>query len=390
MKPNVFIGSSSESLDAAHAIQQALERDCACTVWDQGVFELGDGVLDSLIKELDRTDFGIFVFMGDDLVTIREERRHSTRDNVVLEFGLFIGRLGKNRTFFVLPRNRNDFRLPSDLTGIVPAEFDDRRENLQAALGPACNRMRSTIVKYGIRPERREDLEKFLGLPRAGGDIGVYVPRTEAVHHAPESEPYKVRSVALSDVRAVVEIVSLLGNLNIGRRVRSFQPGELFIHESAVAAYRGSTLFLVGGPLPNAFVRNILQTNDFNISFEDLGQKICITCPGFRQDAFAISPPRGDTTIEEAERQDTFGCVMKIRRGARTTFVVWGLDERGTEGAGAWLASSWEIARGHYEDEDFAAIIRFPPDHTFSPEEVVLDQDRNVLVPVSARSVSQT
>ena len=65
--------------------------------------------------------------------------------------GLFIGRLGKQRNFIVLPKDHNDFRLPSDLLGITPATFEANRsdENLQAALGPACNKIRTCIDKLG-------------------------------------------------------------------------------------------------------------------------------------------------------------------------------------------------------------------------------------------------
>lgn len=154
MKARVFIGSSSEQVDTAYAIQRNLERTCDATVWDQGVFALTSNVLDDLISVLDRTDFGIFVFGPDDITTIRAKEYQSTRDNVVFELGLFIGKLGKARTFFVMPKERGDFRLPSDLLGVTPAEFDETREDQQAALGPACSLIRQKIAQLGIRPDR--------------------------------------------------------------------------------------------------------------------------------------------------------------------------------------------------------------------------------------------
>jgi len=141
-------------VDTAYAIQRNLERTCDATVWDQGVFALTSNVLDDLVSVLDRTDFGIFVFGPDDLTTIRAKEYQSTRDNVVFELGLFIGKLGKARTFFVMPKERSDFRLPSDLMGVTPAEFDETREDRQAALGPACSLIRQKIAQLGIRPDR--------------------------------------------------------------------------------------------------------------------------------------------------------------------------------------------------------------------------------------------
>jgi hypothetical protein len=153
-KARVFIGSSSEQVDTAYQIQRNLERTCDATVWDQGIFALTGNVLDDLIAVLDRSDFGIFVFGPDDLTTIRAKEYQTTRDNVVFELGLFIGKLGKSRTFFVMPKERNEFRLPSDLMGVTPAEFDHTREDRQAALGPACSKMSEKIKQLGIRPDR--------------------------------------------------------------------------------------------------------------------------------------------------------------------------------------------------------------------------------------------
>ena len=48
--PNIFIGSSTENLDTAYAIQENLERDAICRVWTQGIFDLSNDALDNLLK----------------------------------------------------------------------------------------------------------------------------------------------------------------------------------------------------------------------------------------------------------------------------------------------------------------------------------------------------
>jgi hypothetical protein len=162
VKPTLFIGSSSEQLNTAYAIQSQLERVCEPSVWDQGVFQLSGNALDDLIGQLDRADFAVFVFGPDDFSTIRDKAYETTRDNVVFELGLFIGRLGKARTYFVLPRNRRELRIPSDLLGVMAATFDDSREDRRAALGPACFSIQERIEALGVRPERlpQPDIEK--------------------------------------------------------------------------------------------------------------------------------------------------------------------------------------------------------------------------------------
>ncbi|MBI5320002.1 nucleotide-binding protein [Bradyrhizobium sp.] len=151
MKPRVFIGSSVEQLELAYATQEALEYSVESTVWTQDVFKLSRGSLASLIDQLDESDFGIFVLAPDDVTTIRDAEKRTIRDNVVFELGLFIGRLGSDRCFLIVPRGLDDLHLPTDLVGVTPATYDPDRQdaNLNAALGPACSRIRKAILKAG-------------------------------------------------------------------------------------------------------------------------------------------------------------------------------------------------------------------------------------------------
>jgi hypothetical protein len=152
-KARVFIGSSVEGLEIAFAIQQNLEHDTEPTVWPQGAFIPSTYVLLALEQAADSYDFGVFVFSPDDLVTIRNEDFATVRDNVLFEFGLFIGRLGRERNFIVMPRGQRDFHLPADLLGLITTDFDASREdkNLVAATGPAAHRIRNEIKRLGFR-----------------------------------------------------------------------------------------------------------------------------------------------------------------------------------------------------------------------------------------------
>ena len=94
-KPRVFIGSSVEGLSVAYPVQQNLLHEAEVTIWDQGVFELSRTTMESLTKILSESDFAIFVFSPDDLVRIRNVTVPAVRDNVLFEFGLFIGKLGR-------------------------------------------------------------------------------------------------------------------------------------------------------------------------------------------------------------------------------------------------------------------------------------------------------
>jgi len=147
-KPKVFVGSSKEGLKYAHAIQANLDSDMDVTVWDQGVFELSLVNLEALMQAVEIHRFGVFVFSPDDVAKIRIKKYKVVRDNVVFEFGLFIGRHGRNSVYFVVPKGTKEFHIPSDLLGVTPATYDPERvDNLTSALGTACTQIREAVMK---------------------------------------------------------------------------------------------------------------------------------------------------------------------------------------------------------------------------------------------------
>jgi Predicted nucleotide-binding protein containing TIR-like domain len=150
-KPKLFIGSSVEGLEVAYAIQENLKFVSEVTVWDQGVFNLSETSLESLITALESSDFGVFVFSPDDHIKIRGKKDLAVRDNVLFELGLFVGKLGRKRSFIVIPDNK-EFHLPTDLIGMTPAKYDPNRtdKNIQAGTGSACHKIRDSIVKQGV------------------------------------------------------------------------------------------------------------------------------------------------------------------------------------------------------------------------------------------------
>lgn len=142
MKPRIFVGSSGEKLYLAEAIQRNLERRAVVTIWNQGVFGPSDYPLEALERAATASDAGVFVFAPDDLTRMRGSSSRTVRDNVLFEAGLFIGALGRKRTFLVAPR-KFKFHLPSDLGAITVLEYDGRRPDKRwdAALGSACSQI---------------------------------------------------------------------------------------------------------------------------------------------------------------------------------------------------------------------------------------------------------
>lgn len=121
----MFIGSSTEGKDIAETIQVLLEREVASTVWDQGVFALSTSTLETLVESLPEYDFATLVLTADDLVEKRDHAAKAPRDNVIFELGLFMGALGRRRTFVVHSRTDSPM-LPTDLAGITTATYEPR------------------------------------------------------------------------------------------------------------------------------------------------------------------------------------------------------------------------------------------------------------------------
>lgn len=144
-KPRVFVGSSSEGLEIAQVIQSELHRDYSVEIWNQNtVFGLGTATIEALEAAAETYDFGIFIFTPDDEITMRGSQHKVPRDNVIFELGLFIGKLGRFRAFAVQPHDAG-IQLPSDLKGMSIAGYEPENENIDAALGPACRKIRTAI-----------------------------------------------------------------------------------------------------------------------------------------------------------------------------------------------------------------------------------------------------
>ena len=155
VRPSVFVGWSSEGLRVAQAVQVLLDQVCEVEIWSQGVFGLTQGTLESLVLAIERFDFAVLVLTADDLTIARGVERPVARDNVLFELGLFVGGLGRDRTFMLYDRTRRP-ELPSDLAGVTAATFEPHSSgNIQAALGAACTRIQHAIERLGVRESQQ-------------------------------------------------------------------------------------------------------------------------------------------------------------------------------------------------------------------------------------------
>ena len=109
-------------------------------VWTDDIFVASKTSIESLEAELIKADFAILVLAPDDRIFSRGHDSDAPRDNVIFELGLFMGALTRQRTFFVKPRGM-DIKIPSDLFGVTPLEYDPGAGTLDAV----CSAIRKLV-----------------------------------------------------------------------------------------------------------------------------------------------------------------------------------------------------------------------------------------------------
>jgi hypothetical protein len=161
---SVFVGSSSEALPYAKAVRACLEDDGLAsapsgepkidvTLWSEDFFVPTSTFIESLANALPRFDFAVFVLTPDDLIGRRDLSSKGPRDNVVFELGLFMGHLGRARTFALVQEDTS--AIPSDLAGVVTARYRLREGGSErAAVGAACDRILKVVRNVGISEEK--------------------------------------------------------------------------------------------------------------------------------------------------------------------------------------------------------------------------------------------
>jgi hypothetical protein len=150
----VFIASSSEQIAVARKVSEALAVDeLTAKVWDEETFNFSAGFIESLEEELERADFAVVVLTADDHATMREKQVDLPRDNVIFELGLFIGRLGRERCFFLID-GTSQTEVASDLSGVNPVKFYGEGAPSspgRRTLGEQLERVRKQMLDQGVR-----------------------------------------------------------------------------------------------------------------------------------------------------------------------------------------------------------------------------------------------
>jgi hypothetical protein len=151
-KINVFIGGSSEALNVAKKVGEILTDSGKFNVviWNKDTFTYNESFLSSLIKASLIYDFGIFVASSDDLALIRKNVNEIPRDNVIFEYGLFLGALGNKKTFLL---QEDTCKLPTDLLGYTTPRYKAKftPKEWTELVGSIANEMNKQFLKSEIQ-----------------------------------------------------------------------------------------------------------------------------------------------------------------------------------------------------------------------------------------------
>jgi predicted nucleotide-binding protein/sulfatase maturation enzyme AslB (radical SAM superfamily) len=351
-KPHVFVASSKKSLVIADAVKSNLEEFGAfVVVWDEGIFRTSEFFLSSLLKEADESDFGIFIFADDDKLLINDSDIPipTVRDNVLFEFGLFTGLIGKDRCFIIMP-TEHTMRIPTDLKGIQFQTYDliDGPKDISnltrwiSATKTACAKIAEAIRERGMRNLiSQSDNVQLLGIGASS--------KVAIVFHCDDVAKYfkwgvypsgQTLSEALKESRpnCDYDLIVVRDDMDFG------------ILWSDLAHYK--TLFVVDSPPYNKICRYIIDNyrnyviggsveSSYTIDNGDVVQYIWVG---------DIAPRKlGSNKLEVANKSDSFGrfydhfVVMRLPGMLfpnQLVWVIYGIHTKGTHAGVCLLRKS--------------------------------------------------
>src|SRR5882672_8716805 len=112
----IFIGSANESKDIAEKVAGALGQAGQEPIRWWHAFRAGDITIDRILEIAEHVDGAVFLSTSTDRTWYRGKETISPRDNVILEYGVFVSRLGLKATMLV---GDPDTRLPTDIGGVT-------------------------------------------------------------------------------------------------------------------------------------------------------------------------------------------------------------------------------------------------------------------------------
>lgn len=164
--PRLLIASSSEGLLYARSLRDAVRPDIEAEVWDEGLFKPGEYTLESLLEHGREFDGALVLATADDRVISRGASSRAPRDNLLLEYGLFIAIFGRHRSLLLVEAEKT-FKTPTDVAGLTSIPFR-RTANPRKGLKRAAQIVRMQAARWSavsdLEVEQRSRIESLLTL----------------------------------------------------------------------------------------------------------------------------------------------------------------------------------------------------------------------------------
>lgn len=195
LKPKIFIGSSSAGYDIAKKVKKYLSLTADCFLWkDADIWEINRSTFDNLLRMVAYFDFGVFVATADDLTCTNDNIVIEPRDNVILEMSLFLGAMGRDKSFLLVEEG---IKLPSDFNGIYMPRFE---KNKEGTIKEAC-------IAYAKKIEEHYQLGHLSLYPTTALAIGYYKNFVAGlVEGAQEADPLEFNGVTYTNFKLKVII----------------------------------------------------------------------------------------------------------------------------------------------------------------------------------------
>jgi hypothetical protein len=226
LKPKIFIGSSKAGYSIAEKVKNNMANIGDCFLWqDPNVWEPNRSTFENLLKMVSYFDFGVFVATSDDLTLSNDKIVIEPRDNVILEVALFLGAMGRDKSFLLVEEG---IKLPTDFNGIYMPRFDKSNDK---SIKDACD-------EYAGKIEEHYQLGHLSLYPTTALAIGYYKNFIAGlVESAQEADPLEIDGIIYTDFKLKVVIPNDLQGM-IRERAAQFYKRHRFTENAMKTKYR--------------------------------------------------------------------------------------------------------------------------------------------------------
>lgn len=226
LKPKIFIGSSTAGYSVAEKVKSNLATVGDCFLWqDPNVWEPNRSTFENLIRMVSYFDFGVFVATADDLTLTNDKIVIEPRDNVILEMALFLGAMGRDKSFLLVEEG---IKLPTDFNGIYMPRFDKGDDK----------KIKNACDEYSHKIEEHYRLGHLSLYPTTALAIGYYKNFVAGlVESAQDAEVLEIDGIKYTDFKLKVVMPKDLQGM-IRERASQFYKRNGFIENAMKTKYR--------------------------------------------------------------------------------------------------------------------------------------------------------